>query len=468
MEPSAYIALDKSYKIKSGENVGKFHAKIWVIFPTWTEGKKRWPQSPYPTGLFVTEREFTDLMENEPKKKTRVERLKEIRKKLEEEKQRAEDILVQHKVTTKARFDQYFRPGDVKPESMRGQFKLKINELRGVQPKPKLSSAEKYETALKSLQEFFDTEHVTFQMYTGEALQRYETWYTDPKGKNGSLTTVGINLRCLRHIFRRAIKAHVIPETIYPFRTSDDDENEDLYTIPEGDGDGTHEFLSTEAKDKFLDYKFTAYRCDKCESFVRRKSRIFPICPWCRSGTLQEIPDDSFNEFHDYAVFSYFAHGMNASDMFRMRKSQVKEEHVVIAREKTRTRKKKKNQFQTIPIHPRMREIIARRGAKTIGMADNFVFPVLDASMKEEDILRAIKRQVKDIDQMLASMAKVLSWPFNPTMYTLRHTFSNEYIQLGATTEQLQYALGHGLASTTETYKHGFRVSTQKKLSEGL
>lgn len=468
MEPSVYIALDKSYKIKSGENTGKYHAKIWVIFPTWSGGKKRWPQNPYPTGLFVTEREFAALMENDPKKKTRVERLKEIRKKLDDEKERAEQIIERNKVTTKARFDQYFRPGDVKPESLEGQFKLKISELRVAKPKPKLSSAEKYESSLKSLQEFFKTKHVTFQMCTGEALQDYESWYTDSEGKNGSLTTVGINLRCLRHIFRRAIKAHIISETTYPFRASNDDDNEDLYTIPDGDGDGVHEFLSTEDKDKLLNHKFIAYCCDKCHAFVRKKSKIFPICPWCRNGTLQEVSDEGFNERHDYAVFSYFAHGMNASDMFRMRKSQIKDDHIVIMREKTRTRKKKKNQIQTIPIHPRMREIIVRRGVKTIGIVDSFVFPILDASMKEEQILKAIKRKVKDIDEMLAAMAKDLSWQFKPTMYTLRHTFSNEYIQLGANTEQLQYALGHGLASTTEVYKHGFRLAIQKKLSDGL
>lgn len=467
MEPSVYIALDKSYKIKTGEHAGKYHAKIWVTFISWNGDKKHWDQRPYQTGNFVTEEEFAALMENDSKKRTRIERLKEIRKKLDADKERAEQIITTYKITSKARFDQYFL-SDVKPESLKGQFQVKINELRESKPKPKLSSAEKYETALKSFQEFFDTPHVSFSMCSAQALQEYETWYTDPKKKNGSLATVGINMRCLRHVFRRAIKSHTISERLYPFRASDDDENEELYTIPEGEGDGVHEFLSTEDKDRFLSHKFTAYRCDKCDSFVRRKSKIFPICPWCRNGSLQEIDDQAYNEFHDYAVFSYYAHGMNASDIFRMRKSQLKEDYIVTNREKTKTRKKKKNKLHTVPMLPKMLEIIAMRGSKTLGNHDHFVFPILDASMSEQEIRRAIKKKVSEIDRMLAAMAKQFGWSFTPTMYTLRHTFSNEYIQLGATTEQLQYALGHELPSTTEIYKHGFRLATQKKLSEGL
>jgi hypothetical protein len=41
-------------------------------------------------------------------------------------------------------------------------------------------------------------------------------------------------------------------------------------------------------------------------------------------------------------------------------------------------------------------------------------------------------------------------------------------MQLGASTDELQDALAHGTAKTTENYKHGFSIERKKKLSTGL
>jgi integrase/recombinase XerD len=466
MTPTVNIALDKSYIIKKGPEAGKHHIKIWVTFIKWIGGKKDWDQQPYKTELFATPDEFSALMENDPKKKTRIERLKEIRKKVDAQKARAEFIIEKFHVTDKKKFDLLFL-SEHKPETLAGQYQIKTNELRNAKPLPKISSAENYQTSLSSLQEFFG-EGVSFHDCTAERLQEYENWYIEqPRSKNSeekkSLVSVGINMRALRHIFKRSIKQSIIPETLYPFGS-----DEDQYCIPEGEGDPTKEFLDTGEKDVFLQHRFTAYKCDNCDAFVRKQGKQFPLCPWCKQGSLLEIVDDRFNELHDYAVFSYFANGINAADIFRMRKSQLKPEYIAFNRQKTKGRKKKKAKLHTIPMHSRMQEIIWRRGNKTIGIPDDFVFPVLNVSMTEEEQFKAIRSKVHEIDRMLAKMAKDLKWDVTPTMYTLRHTFSNEYTQAGATTEELQAALAHGSIRTTETYKHGFKMERQKKLSEGL
>lgn len=425
MEPSVYISLDKSYKLKKGPDKGKFHAKVWVTFIRWEGQKKVWDQRPYKTGVFVTQKEFDSLMENDPKKKTRIERLKDLRKELDAAKTRAELVIKTYNITTEAKFNQYFL-SDQKPESLSGQFQFKIDELKKAK---KFSSAEKYETAIASFKAFFG-ENVSFHSCTPDRLRDYEEWYIsqnkDKNGKKGkkSLTSVGINMRCLRHIFKRAIRAGIIPVTLYPFGVG-----QDLYIIPEGGEDDTKAYLDLSDREAFINY-----RC--------------------------------VNECYDYAIFCYYAQGLNFSDIARLAWSELKDGYISKTRQKTKGRQKKSKKL-IIPIHPRMQEIIQRRGNKSLD-PNGYVFPILTKDMDEEAIFYRIRQFVKDTNEVLAAIAKDLKLSIVPTTYTLRHTFSFRLMELGATTEELQDALGHGSIKTTESYKHGFTLEKKKKYSEGL
>ena len=443
MTPIVNVRLDKRRMTTTGPNAGKYHIKIMVTFITFKGTVKDWDEQPYKTGLFATPEEYAVLMENDPKKKTRIERLKEIRKSIDAKKALAESIIDKYKITDQKKFDLYFLSNH-QPESLAGQFDLKINELNEAKPEPKISSAEKYETALHSIQEFFGL-NVSFHMCTAERLQQYEDWYTsqnrfkdNPKRKRKphelevqrkkSLTSVGINMRCLRHIFKRAIKAGIIPQTLYPFG-----EGEDYYTIPEG-GDDTKQFLEHSEKDEFLSWKNES---------------------------------DELMELYDYAVFSYLGFGINFSDIARLRKSEIKGDYISKVRQKKKGRKKKSKQL-LIPIHQRMREIMWRRGNKTIGKPDDYVFPILNDSMTAQDKFNRIRKLVKDTNEVLALIAKEKNLSIRPTTYTLRHTFSKQFMDMGASTEELQDALAHGTAKTTENYKHGFSMEKKKKFSQGL
>lgn len=435
MEPTVHIALDKRYAIQSGPDAGKYHAKIWVTFVRWDGRNKKWDPRGFTTGYFVTEEEFALLMENDPKKRTRIERLKEIRRKLDAEKSRAEDIINTYKTTTEQQFKQYYL-SDYKPEALALHFKVKIDELDA---KKKYSSKEKYVTALKSLQNFFGQE-VTFHELTPDRLRDYEVWYVskdrDKEGLKGkkSVTSVGINMRCLRHIFKRAIRGAVVPEIIYPFGSDND-----LYVIPEGEGDDTKVFLDATEKEKFMVYRSGNPDCD---------------------------------ELHDYAIFSYFGQGMNFSDIARLTRDNIKTHpdlthgYISIIRKKVAGRKKKSKPLRVV-IHPRMAEIIRVRGNKSLDPT-GYVFPILEKGMDEEAIFYRIRKLVTDTNRVLARIAKDLEFSITPTTYTLRHTFSNQFIDLGGSTEELQDALGHASARTTEIYKHGIVMSKKKKLSEGL
>jgi integrase/recombinase XerD len=421
--PTVVIRLDKRRIQTTGPQKGKYRIKLFVTFRVAKDGKLKWDQQPYPLDYYATAEEFNVIF---GKDKPRLTEFQDIRNKVRAEEARAIGLIEKYKIYDQKRFDVYWMSkSDL--TSIAGQYELKIAELLNAKPKPKVSSAEKYKTSLHSLIEFSHHE-LSFQEITEEFLQDYETWYTAPDkdGHQLSLTSVGINLRCLRHIFARAIKRNVISAEFNPF-------GPDGYVIPEGGGE-VKNFLEVSEKERFISYR------DESETI---------------------------NKYHDFAVFSYFANGLNMSDIFRLKFRAIQEDYIILEREKTKGRKKKKIQRMIIPIHDKMREIINRRGQKSLN-PDEYVFPVLKLGMDEGQIFRKVRRYVKKVNAAIKHIFEALGLKAKPTTYTLRHTFANVMMENGATTEDLQYSLGHGSIKTTEHYKHGHSLAKKKKLSEGL
>lgn len=453
--PTAEISLD--LRVKPVE--GKFPVCVKVTFTEIRKKGKHWNRQYYrhpSLKPYLTREEFDQMMD-----KPRHENLKDIKKAFVKLERKASDYIEKYNCITQTKFELYFLSNH-KPESLAGQFEIKIKELKDAKPRPKISSAENYENAIKSFEAFFGKD-VSFHDCTAERLQEYEDDYVL---KGGSLATVGIYMRSLRHIFNRAIKTGIIPVTLYPFG-----EGDDQYCIPEGDGDEVKDFLDTDEKNQFLTHKFSGWRCDNpnCGRFIRKESKKFPKCSMCRRGTLHPCEDLTYSELHDYASLIYFAHGLNPADIFRLRKTQFKVDHFTLTnREKTKSKKKKKIKTYTVPLPKEAVAIVKRRESKVIGVDDPYLFPILNDQMTEEEKFKAVRAMVRELNRMLEYLYKIYNWSVKPTVYVLRHTFSDQYMQAGATTEELQFALIHQSKRTTETYKHGFRLKSQRKLSESL
>lgn len=425
-KPTINIDIERRRIRTSEPYKGMGHIKLWMTFILRDTGKKEWKQRPYKTNLFCTVEEFDIVMDDKAKRVAT--RIQDIRDKLTEIKAKANHIINVLKVTEQKAFEALFlSEHDI--EAIAGQFEIKIAELYAAK---KFSSREKYATALYSLSTFFKTtyevESVTFNMCTPERLQAYEDWYTaQARGKKipkkKSLTSVGINMRCLRHIFKRAIKAGIT--NLYPFGIG-------LYVIPEG-GDDTKKFLVSDEKQAFID--------------------------WTHEN-------DKINELHDYARFSYYASGINMADIARLRKPSVFKEYISIDRQKTKGRKKKSKKL-IIPMHPAMVEIMRKRGNKSL-IPDDYIFPILTLDMDEEAIFYRIRKLVDNVNEVLKLIGNDLKFEIKPTSYTMRHSFSFQFMQLGGTTDELQDALAHLSNKTTENYKHGFSLERKKKFSDGL
>lgn len=400
-KPLLSFYLEKRRILETGPHAGKAHVKLCVTFIERVGNKKTWKQRHYKTGVYCKVTIFPKAIDWE-KNNVPTEAI-DARDLLRPIKKKAERII--ETVHTQKEFERHFLSG-FSMDALAPHFEQKIAEITNAK---KISNTEKYATALRSFQKYFG-EGVTFDMITPDSLQAYEDWYVnqnrDKKGLKGkkSLTSVGINCRNLRHIFKRAIKKGIIPAAMYPFGM------EPLYVIPEG-GNDNKKFLDTEEKDKFINWRHQ---------------------------------NDDINRLHDYAKFSYYASGINMADIARLKRSSVYKEYISIDRQKTKGRKKKSRKL-IIPMHPAMSEIINSRGNRLSLNPTDYVFPILTLGMDEEAIFYRIRTLVNDVNDVLALIAKDLKFEIKPTSYTLRHTFSFQFMQLGGTTDELQDALAHWL-----------------------
>jgi integrase/recombinase XerD len=434
-KPTINVSLDRRKEIKTGEHAGRYHIKVWVTFKVARGGKKAWNQQPYLTQCFATPAEFELIW---GKNKPRRSDLLEICNTLIKLESKAIDI-VEKGIWDQKTFDLLYQ-SEFDIQTMAGQFEYKIalllQEDKEKGKEPRLSSAEKYRTAINSFMEFnkeiYGHGDVTFNEVNKEWCEAYQEWYTKPveegkkKGKRKSVTSVGINMRCLRHIFRQAIDLRIIPETLYPFGPGG-------YIIPEGDPEQLDNFLDQDEKDKFIKHQ-------------------------SRDGVVAY--------YHDFARFIYYGNGLNIADMLSLKISNDFKEYLSIERIKTRGKLKKIKRIY-IPVHSVMRDVMVRWGNKTLNPND-YIFPILNNEMTPQERKLAIKRFNKYFNNACAKIAKEIGLDKKVQSYTLRHTHSFMMLLQGASTEILQDNLGHGSKLTTEKYKHRFTMDVKKKFSEGL
>jgi integrase/recombinase XerD len=421
-KPSVNIEIERRRIHETGPNRGKAHIKIWITFTVVENGKKVWKQRPYKTNLFCSLDDFVIVQDKKVKRVPT--HIKDIRDELIKLEGKANHIINDLKVTDQKRFELFFE-SEYEVETIQGQFEYKVADLLG-KKKPRISTAEKYLTALASLQDF-SNDKLTFNEINQEWLEEYVDWYIKPdeNGKSRSITSAGINLRHLRAIFKQAISLHIISPDIYPF-------GHNKFVIPEGQEE-VKKFLEPAEKDLFLKFK---------------------------------SDNRNWMYYHDFGVFCYYANGINFADILNLKRHHDKGGYFQIERQKTKG-KKKKIKRMIIVIHPVIREVMARRGNHSLAPND-YIFPILNDSMSEVEKFTQIRNFVKRTDRALGAISDKLKLSVKVTTYVLRHTFSNMFMELGGTTEELQDALSHGDIRTTENYKHGFALARKKRFSEGL
>jgi len=467
-KPTVYFGID--YKLTKGPNKDLYHIRMWVTFKD-----DNWNQVPYKTNVFCEKKDFKIL--NDWNRTSVSAVLQPQRDELQKIKDKANSIINEFGITKQEKFDPYFT-SKYSTDSVALEFEKKMAELDA---KKQFGTKGMYRNALNSFQSFFGKDF-TYSDCTASKLYEYEEWFIkqernskNPNGQKKSITTVGFYMLPLRHIFNRKIKAGHLPLKMYPFGMYDD-----KYIIPTG-GSSVKKFL---VKSEMVQFNSWSHACDEIaiNKIIKQNKKFFEVramaehlgfdamkdfqkCNILKSYALERIQER--NRLHAYARFSYYSNGINLNDVCRLRKSMVMKDHILVNRQKI-TRRNRKHRQIIIPLHPVMQEIINEYGKRSL-VPDDYIFPILDLKMSEQEIFETIKTTVNSVNKVLAALSKELNFEIKVKSYTLRHSFAWALKQMpGYTREHLRDSLGHLDPRTTDAYDHAFSLEWKKQFSDQL
>ena len=315
-------------------------------------------------------------------------------------------------------FELFDRRFSDKSSNLGSVFRAFTEHIDILKEKGNIRNSDIYKSARKSFTDFKDLNSIRFEQITPSFLEDYEKWMRE---RPRSITTTAMYLRCLRKIFRKAIKDGIVKESRYPFGNREDGK----YTIPEPQN--IKKALSIPDIKKILEYKA---ELESVEKYYR-----------------------------DIWVFSYLGNGMNIKDICLLKYKHIDGNSIYFDRAKTVNTNRKSKPI-VVPLIAQNKQIIKEWGNKNT-MPNSYVFPVLKDGLDAETVEKRIKQFTKQINKYIQRIAKKLKIESHITTYTARHSFATVLKRSGVSTEFISESLGHTNLKTTENYLDSFEDETR-------
>jgi integrase/recombinase XerD len=342
-------------------------------------------------------------------------RLKKIAQKLIDREKKAEKILQDMEPLNFDVFAKQFSNRSVKKA---GTVKRYFEDyMQKLTKENRHGTASNYEFSLKSLAKFTDIETLSFKKITAGFLADYAEKMEDA-GKTPS--TIGIYLRPLRHLYKKAQKNNDAPPN-NPFGA---DENQ--FQIP------------TSEKNK------RPLERAEIEILANYKS-----------------PNPERAMYRDFFLLSYFLSGLNFADLLTIRWEQIDGQTLKVTRTKTKRTAKKGNKIELF-ITGQAQQIINRYASPGI-----YVFDVINESDKPLEIHQKVNKFNRNCNQALKRIAKATGINPKISIVFARHSAASHGIEAGATIADVSAALGHTDLKTTSNYISSLKNGRQK-LAESL
>lgn len=401
------IILDK----RSAISDGRHPVKLRVDFRAFG-GKQQYYSCQMEDGrvIYLTQREFTSVRAS----KSRAWELKDVNPRLLAIETKASEILKRHDMINTAIFEREFLGASL--TSVTTFFTRYIDGLTGLN---QIGTARVYKTARNSFEKYAGT--YSFPEINDTWLKKY---VAEMKQKSRAVTTIAINLRCLKKIFNDAVAERYVSADYYPF--------------------GKRKFSIQEE------------RKPKKALSEAQKNKVMGF----------RTKDKEIREGVDFWILSYFSNGINPADIARLTFKQIAGGVMRVIRTKTVYTTKVIKTIE-IPIHRTAAKIISKYRKKSLD-PDEYVFPVLDKGLTVKQQKFRIEDWIAKLNNGLRRATVKLKFDFPFTTMTARHTFANIARLHGASDEFIQVALGHESPETTRIYLDGFDMETKRKMSEKL
>lgn len=273
---------------------------------------------------------------------------------------------------------------------------LHIQELKQAD---KLSSARIETETLKSIQKFYNKEHIEFKEITSDFLFKYEAFLRGNKNKD---STIGIRLRTFRSLFNKAIKREVTSQSLYPF---------DKFKVSKIKDSGKKEFLD--------------------EDEIK---------------LLKNFETDFQNLFFakDMFLFSYYSRGINFIDLLLLKKTDITGETISYIRRKTGTN-------VSFKLNSYTKEIMRKYDSDSKSI---FIFNFIKNNSPTEIYIQNKKKKIltQQINEPLKKVMEELKITKTITYYCARHSFATQLKFNNISIDITQEALGHKDIKSTMAY----------------
>ncbi len=344
--------------------------------------------------------------------------VKDIKLELSLIEQKARDIIKNLPAFSFKRFEQYFFSNTAGADL----FFYFDNYIKRLEKAGRVGTATAYRAAKKSIETFYHNRRVKFQDITPAFLQKYENWML---ARDRSVTSVGIYLRCVRHLFNEAIKNGHATRENYPFGI-------DSYRIPH----------------------------------PRNIKKALPLSDIAKIFRFQPEPDSPEHFYRDLWIFSYLCNGMNMKDMFMLKYSHIHGDYIHFRRAKTELTDRDSKPID-VYLTDEARAIIERWGSRPV-YSDNYIFPILTHRLKPDQIQKKVKQATKMVNKYIKRVARKVGINENISTYTARHSFATVLKRSGASVEFISEQLGHTSVETTSAYLDSFEDEKKKEMAEKL
>ena len=297
-------------------------------------------------------------------------------------------------------------------------FETLIDEMKA---KEQFSNASVYRTTLNSLHKFRKKiKSLKFADIDYTFLKKYETHLFKGGCSGGGVHNY---MRTVRAVINEAIRRGYLPKEKYPFSTQF---NKSGYSLSHLKSTASPRALSLVDMEKFKNFDVEKH-------------------PEFKTSWLMFL-------------FSYYARGINFTDMAHLKWSDIYNNRITYTRQKT-------GKFFTIGINENLQKILDEFEPKIT----DYVFPVLTdfhktTSQKKNRIIKKLKQFNSDLKEM----GKILELPIKLTSYVARHTFATTLKAKDVSVAKISQSMGHADIATTQAYLKQFEDREIDALDELL
>ena len=407
----------------------------------------------YPIGGSYSKQDFSEICNVQKSKSPKYEEKKRLLETVDKYKEMLVNLNPGHELTLDAvRMVVEGKVASQTNESFIGIWEEIIHNLRTENNGARYTTAEPYESSLKSFQKFLGKEDIKGFEVNLEHLKKWEYGMINGAvGPNGeelkpiSMTTRSINLRHCRAVWNECRRRGYLLQTEYPFSNV----KKGLISIP----------APASRKEEYLD--------------VERMTQLYQVFI---NKNYPSTWKEGYTERAHYSLglflVQYLGNGFNLVDVGQLTYSQyyfdTERKAFKFYRKKTRGRSTNGSEV-IIPITEPLQRILDDIAAPPKLNAN--VFPnVLEGATHERDIRKRVSGENSNVQDRVIKICKdVLHWEVRPSGTWARHSFATNLTHAGVERSYIQESMGHSQSqSVTDRYIANYPLEKQMEYNSKL